>query len=87
MRVTGEDTPLNLKDVVGFDLHVTPDGGVVATEASLAPPGLRLSHSIGDVGFVASIPSADGIGVQSPGISHEVDDLFAVDQNATDLEN
>jgi hypothetical protein len=87
LRGTGEDTPLNLKAVVGFDLHVMPDGGVVATEASLAPPGATLSHSMGDLGFVASMPSADGIGVQSPGISHEVDDLFAVDQNATGLQN
>ena len=87
LPVAGEDTPINLKDVVGFDLHVTPGSGAVASEAALAPPGISLSHSIGDVGFVASISSADSISALPPGISHEVDDLFAVGQDASDLDN
>ena len=87
LPVAGEDTPINLKDVLGFDLHVIPGSGAVATEAALAPPGISLSHSIGDVGFVASMPSADSISALPPGISHEVDDLFAVGQDASDLDN
>jgi hypothetical protein len=87
LPVAGEDTPINLKDVVGFDLRITPGSGAVATEAALAPPGISLSHSIGDVGFVASMPSTDSISALPPGISHEVDDLFAVGQDASDLDN
>ena len=40
---------------------------------------------MGDLGFVASTSSVDSSSVVSPGISHEVDDLFAVDQNPPDL--
>jgi hypothetical protein len=87
LPVAGEDTPINLKDVLGFDLHVVPGSGAVATEAALAPPGISLSHSIGDLGFVASMPSADSITAPPPGICHEVDDLFAVGQSASDLDN
>jgi hypothetical protein len=83
----GEDTPINLKDVLGFDLHVNPGSGAIATEAALAPPGTSLSHSIGDLGFVTTMPSADSIGDRPPGISHEVDDLFAAGQGASDLQN
>jgi hypothetical protein len=83
----GEDTPINLKDVLGFDLHVISGSGGVATEAALAPPGISLSHSIEDVGFVAGMPSADSISALPPGISDEVDDLFAVGQGASDLHN
>jgi hypothetical protein len=81
------DTPINLKDVIGFDLHVSPSSGDVATEATLAPPGTSLAHSMGDLGFVASASSVDSGSVVSPGISHEVDDLFAVDHNPPDLPN
>jgi hypothetical protein len=42
---------------------------------------------MGDLGFVASTSSVDSSSVVSPGISHEVDDLFAVDQPPPDLHN
>jgi phage-related protein len=87
LPAAGEDTPINLKDVLGFDLHVNLSSGAVATEATLAPPGTSLSHSIGDLGFVTTMPSADSISDQPPGISHEVDDLFATGQSASDLQN
>jgi hypothetical protein len=87
LPAAGEDTPINLKDVLGFDLHVNPSSGAVATEATLAPPGASLSHSMGDLGFVTNMPSADSISDQPPGISHEVDELFATGQSASDLQN
>ena len=87
LPVAGDDTPINLKDVLGFDLHIVPGSGAVASEAGLAPAGISLSHSIGDLGFVASLPAADGISALPPGISHEVDDLFTVSQVPSDLDN
>jgi hypothetical protein len=55
--------------------------GGVATSVPQAPQGIILSHSIGDIGFVAHVPAVN-VNAVSPGISQEVDDLFDPGQHS-----
>src|ERR1700722_4902536 len=85
VSIAPDDGPINLKDVVGFDLHLLAGSGAVAPEVALAPLGINLSHSIGDFGFVTHIPTVDSVHAVKPGISQEVDGLFATGQGLSDF--
>ena len=85
VSIAPDDGPINLKDVVGFDLHLLAGSGAVAPEVALAPRGINLSHSIGDFGFVTHIPTVDSVHAVKPGISQEVDGLFATGQGLSDF--
>ena len=54
----GLDTPLNLKDVLGFDLHVNGAGGFVANDLSTALD-VNPSHLVADVSTAIGLATED----------------------------
>jgi hypothetical protein len=77
----GLDTSVNLKEILGFDLHVNASGAFVATDLSAALD-LHLSHTVPNTVFTVVSPVADGLPLLNLGTSNALDSLFGGENNS-----
>jgi hypothetical protein len=77
----GLSSSVDLKDLLGFDLHVNPNGEFIATDLGTA---LDQSPSYAIANTVSSVVShvADGLPMLNFGTSNALDSLFGVDNHS-----